>query len=98
MSEQAVVARKGPFGVVVEKGKTYWWCACGLSKSQPFCDGSHKETQFEPVRFVAEEKVMVAFCGCKQSSCQPYCDDSHIAIVEEPKDGDAFDEDQERIF
>jgi CDGSH iron-sulfur domain-containing protein 3 len=98
MSEQAVVARKGPFGVVVEKGKTYWWCACGLSKSQPFCDGSHKETQFEPVRFVAEEKVMVAFCGCKQSGCKPYCDDSHIAIVEEQKDGDEFDEDQERIF
>ena len=37
MSEEAVVARKGPFGVVVEEGKTYWWCACGLSKSQPFC-------------------------------------------------------------
>ena len=45
MSQEAVVARKGPFGVVVQKGKTYWWCACGLSKSQPFCDGSHKGTQ-----------------------------------------------------
>ncbi|MBT8119932.1 MAG: CDGSH iron-sulfur domain-containing protein [Gammaproteobacteria bacterium] len=88
MSEEAVVARKGPYGVVVEKGKTYNWCACGLSKSQPFCDGSHQGTEFEPVRFVAEDKVMVAFCGCKQSRYKPFCDDSHIAIVEEPKDDD----------
>ena len=86
MSQEAVVARKGPFGVVVEKDKTYWWCACGLSKSQPFCDGSHKDSDFEPVKFVAEEKVMVAFCGCKQSRHKPFCDDAHIAIVEEPKD------------
>ena len=88
MSEEAVVARKGPYGVVVEKGKTYYWCACGLSKSQPFCDGSHQGTEFEPVKFVAEDKVMVAFCGCKQSRYKPFCDDSHIAIVEEPKDED----------
>ena len=86
MSEEAVVARKGPYGVVVEKGKTYYWCACGLSKSQPFCDGSHQGTEFEPVKFVAEDKVMVAFCGCKQSRYKPFCDDSHIAIVEQPKD------------
>jgi CDGSH-type Zn-finger protein len=98
MSEEAVVARKGPFGVVVEKGKTYWWCACGLSKSQPFCDGSHKETGFEPVKFVAEEKVMVAFCGCKQTRHPPYCDDTHIAIIEEPKEGDDPFEGGERII
>ncbi|MBT8134361.1 MAG: CDGSH iron-sulfur domain-containing protein, partial [Gammaproteobacteria bacterium] len=54
----------------------------------PFCDGSHQGTEFEPVRFVAEDKVMVAFCGCKQSRYKPFCDDSHIAIVEEPKDDD----------
>ena len=84
MQKQPVIARKGPYGQVVKKGETYWWCACGLSKSQPFCDGSHKGTDFEPVKFVAEDNVMVAFCGCKYSSCQPYCDDSHIAIeVEE---------------
>lgn len=88
MSEEAVVARKGPFGVVVEKGKTYWWCSCGLSKSQPFCDGSHQGTDFEPVQFTAEDKVMVAFCGCKQSKHKPFCDDAHIAIVEEPSDID----------
>lgn len=88
MSEQAVVARKGPFGVVVEKGRTYWWCACGLSKKQPFCDGSHKTTDFEPVKYVAQDKVMVAFCGCKRSLCKPFCDDSHIAIELEVKDID----------
>ena len=98
MSEEAVVARIGPFGVVVQKGKTYLWCACGLSKSQPFCDGSHKETDFEPVKYVAEEKVMVAFCGCKQSKHPPYCDDTHIAIVEEPKEGDDPFESGERII
>ena len=88
MSEEAVVARKGPFGVVVEKGKTYWWCACGLSKSQPFCDGSHKGTDFEPVKYMAEEKVMVAFCGCKRSGHKPFCDDAHIAIKVEPEEID----------
>ena len=97
MSEEAVVARKGPYGVVVEKGKTYYWCACGLSKSQPFCDGSHQGTEFEPVKFVAEDKVMVAFCGCKQSRYKPFCDDSHIAIVEQPKDDDQSTE-GERII
>lgn len=83
MSEAAIVAKKGPFGVVVEKGKTYWWCACGRSQSQPFCDGSHKGTDFEPVKYVAEDDVMVAFCGCKRTRYQPRCDDSHISIKEE---------------
>ena len=55
MSEDAVMAKKGPFGVVVKKGQTYWWCACGLSKSQPFCDGSHKGTSFEPIKYVGLE-------------------------------------------
>lgn len=96
MSEEAVVARKGPFGVVVEKGKTYWWCACGLSKTQPFCDGSHKETGFQPVMYVAEAKVMVAFCGCKRSLCRPFCDDSHIAIKVEPKEID--ESEKPRLF
>ncbi|MBE9564611.1 MAG: CDGSH iron-sulfur domain-containing protein [Proteobacteria bacterium] len=88
MSEDAVMAKKGPFGVVVKKDQTYWWCACGLSKSQPFCDGSHKGTSFEPIKYVADDNVMVAFCGCKQSRIKPYCDDSHIAIVVEEEEID----------
>ena len=83
MSDQVVVAKRGPFGVVVEKGKTYWWCACGRSQSQPFCDGSHKGTDIEPVKFVADDDVMVAFCGCKHTCLQPYCDDSHSSLEEE---------------
>jgi len=83
MSEKVVVAKKGPFGVVVEKGKTYWWCACGRSQSQPFCDGSHKGTDIEPVKYVADDDVMVAFCGCKHTCHQPYCDDSHASLEDE---------------
>ena len=82
MSEEAIFAKKGPYGVVVEKVKTYYWCACGRINSQPFCDGSHKGTDFEPVKYVAEDDVMVAFCGCKRSRFKPRCDDTHISIKE----------------
>jgi len=66
-----------PFGVDVEKGKTYYWCACGRSKSQPFCDGSHKNTEITPVAYVAEETKKVYFCGCKSTQNKPLCDGSH---------------------
>jgi CDGSH-type Zn-finger protein len=66
-----------PFAVDVEQGETYYWCACGKSKSQPFCDGSHKDTEFTPVKFVAEESSTVYFCGCKSTQNQPLCDGSH---------------------
>ena len=66
-----------PFAVDVEQGKTYYWCACGRSKSQPFCDGSHKDTEFSPVKYVADESKTVYFCGCKATQSQPLCDGSH---------------------
>ena len=66
-----------PFGVEVETGKPYFWCACGLSASQPFCDGSHKDTGFTPVRYEAAEAGKVFFCGCKGTANQPLCDGSH---------------------
>ena len=66
-----------PFGVEVEAGKPYFWCACGLSASQPFCDGSHKDTGFTPVRYEAAEAGKVFFCGCKGTANQPLCDGSH---------------------
>jgi len=66
-----------PFAVDVEQGETYYWCACGKSKSQPFCDGSHKDTEFTPVKYVAEESSTVYFCGCKSTQNQPLCDGSH---------------------
>ena len=66
-----------PFGVDVEAGRTYWWCACGRSASQPFCDGSHKETGLTPVRYDATEAGKVWFCGCKSTGKAPLCDGSH---------------------
>ncbi|MBZ0143579.1 MAG: CDGSH iron-sulfur domain-containing protein [Rhodocyclaceae bacterium] len=69
--------QKAPYPVEVEAGRKYWWCACGRSKSQPFCDGSHKGTPFSPVEFTAEKSEKVWFCGCKRSANKPLCDGSH---------------------
>lgn len=71
------IAQKGPFPVEVEAGKSYFWCSCGQSASQPFCDGSHKDTAFTPVKFEAEESKTVYFCGCKHSAVPTTCDGSH---------------------
>ena len=77
MTETPVIAQRTPFAVEVEAGKTYFWCACGKSARQPFCDGSHKGTAFAPVKYQAEEARKVFFCGCKHSARQPLCDGSH---------------------
>lgn len=74
---QPVLAVKAPFPVEVEAGKAYWWCACGLSKNQPYCDGSHKPTDITPVKFEATRSEKVWFCGCKQSAKAPFCDGTH---------------------
>lgn len=66
-----------PIVIEVEAGKSYWWCACGRSKSQPFCDGSHKPTAFQPVEFKADKSEQVWFCACKRSGKKPMCDGSH---------------------
>ena len=71
------VAQKAPYGVEVEAGKSYYWCACGLSKSQPFCDGSHKGSEFTPVKYEAPQAKTVYFCGCKQTAHPPLCDGAH---------------------
>ena len=72
-----VIAQKAPFPVEVTAGKTYFWCACGKSQKQPFCDGSHKDTGFQPQKWTAEKDGKVFFCGCKASQRQPLCDGSH---------------------
>lgn len=72
-----VRASDTPFAIDVESGKTYFWCACGQSKNQPFCDGSHKGTEFTPVKYEAAESKKVFFCGCKCTGSRPLCDGSH---------------------
>lgn len=74
------IAQKGPFGVDVEEGKTYFWCHCGRSRKQPFCDGSHKGTGFTPVSYKAEKTGKVFFCGCKHSGKAPLCDGTHSSL------------------
>jgi len=77
---QLQVPQKSPYAVDVEAGKSYYWCACGKSKSQPFCDGSHKDSSFTPVKFDATESKTVYFCGCKQSANKPLCDGTHAKL------------------
>ncbi|MBW7837832.1 MAG: CDGSH iron-sulfur domain-containing protein [Sphingomonadales bacterium] len=71
------IAQKAPYPIDVEAGKTYWWCACGLSAKQPFCDGSHKPTKFTPLQWTAAKAEKVYFCGCKHTSKPPLCDGAH---------------------
>jgi CDGSH iron-sulfur domain-containing protein 3 len=71
------IAGKEPIAVELEAGKTYFWCACGKSATQPFCDGSHKGTAFEPLKFTAEKSGTAWLCACKRSGNKPYCNGTH---------------------
>lgn len=75
-----VVAQKSPYPVEVTAGEKYWWCACGKSANQPFCDGSHKGGEFVPTPFEAEESKKVFFCGCKHTQGVALCDGSHNSL------------------
>jgi CDGSH-type Zn-finger protein len=72
-----VVAQKAPYKQMVEAGKSYWWCACGRSSKQPFCDGAHKGTGLAPMEYKADESKAVFFCGCKATGKSPMCDGAH---------------------
>ena len=73
-----VSPQKSPYKVIVEEDKTYFWCGCGLSKKQPFCDGSHKKDgKYKSIKYLAEESKEMYFCGCKMTKHPPFCDGSH---------------------
>lgn len=74
--EKPKIAQKMPYVMDLQPGK-YYWCACGQSKNQPYCDGSHKGTSFSPVMAEITEAKKVALCGCKMTSNKPYCDGTH---------------------
>lgn len=74
------IAQKAPYAVEVEAGKSYYWCSCGHSKNQPFCDGSHAGTDLTPFEFNATKNETVYFCGCKESKNGMFCDGSHSKI------------------
>jgi CDGSH-type Zn-finger protein len=76
MSETPNIVQKAPFVLELAPGK-YYWCACGKSKKQPFCDGSHKGSSFTPVLFELQESRKIAFCGCKMTDNKPLCDGTH---------------------
>lgn len=80
MAEERRIAQKSPYPIEVEAGKRYFWCRCGRSSRQPYCDGSHKGTGIEPMAFVAEVTGTVHLCGCKQTDNEPFCDGSHNVV------------------
>lgn len=72
-----VIAQKAPYAIDVEAGKSYFWCACGRSANQPFCDGAHQGTDILPIKHTAEADKTLYFCGCKKTEKAPLCDGTH---------------------
>ncbi|MXW19388.1 MAG: cupin domain-containing protein [Gammaproteobacteria bacterium] len=83
-TQKPVIAKYKPYYAELKKDKRYFWCACGRSKNQPYCDGSHKGTGFAPIPYKAlKEGEEVLFCGCKHTGEAPFCDGSHNNLLEE---------------
>ncbi len=80
MMTAPVVAARQPAEVTLDAGKSYAWCACGLSEKQPFCDGSHKVTEFKPVVFKQESGQQAWLCQCKNTKNRPFCDGPHKTL------------------
>jgi len=77
--EEPKIAQKKPF-ILQTEPKTYAWCACGRSKKQPFCDGSHKGSEFKPIIVKITEAKKIAWCDCKHSKNAPFCDGTHLKL------------------
>ena len=77
---EPIIAQKGPYSIDVKSGRTYYWCACGRSAKQPFCDGGHKAVGLEPLAVEAEATKTMHFCGCKRSNNKPFCDGTHSKL------------------
>ena len=75
------IAQQVPYAVEVEAGESYFWCACGQSQQQSFCDGAHKGGEFRPVKWEPTESKKVYFCGCKHSGNKPLCDGTHKQLL-----------------
>ena len=80
--EKPVIASRMPAVMKLEPGD-YWWCSCGKSSKQPFCDGSHQGTKFVPQKVEITEPKNVAFCNCKHSANGPFCDGAHSSLPTE---------------
>ena len=85
MNEVKIADRK-PIKVELKKGDEQYWCACGLSKGQPYCDGSHRTTNITPKKFIAEESGDAYLCMCKHSKNPPHCDGTHATLKEESQE------------
>ena len=80
MSDEPVRAQLGPYQVELTEGKPYFFCTCGKSAKQPFCDGNHKGSEFKSLRFVAASTGTFNLCGCKGTDDPPFCDGSHNVL------------------
>lgn len=77
---EPLMPRKDCYEVDVEPGRDYWWCSCGRSQTQPFCDGAHKGTGFKPKMLTAAAHLTLYLCGCKRTTDAPYCDGTHATL------------------
>ena len=78
--EKPAASQRAPYAVDVVAGKEYYWCSCGRSAKQPFCDGTHKQFGLEPMKFMAEETKTIFLCGCRSSGNKPFCDGTHTKL------------------